>query len=326
MAICTAITERFDLEYPIVLAPMARISGGALAAAVSNAGGLGLIGGGYGDAAWMRTELDLLRNATDRPWGVGFITWHTSPEVVDLALACRPDVVFLSFGDPCRYAKRVKAAGAVLICQVQDVPAAVEAVAAGADIIVAQGTEAGGHGAQRALLPLLPAVVDAVAPVPVLAAGGIADGRGLAATIVLGAQGAVIGTRFLASVESLFHPDGKQRIVMARGSDAARTRVFDIVRGYAWPRQFTVRALRNDYLEHWSGREAELEAVADMEMPRYATAMERGDFEIAGVFAGENVDLIESIEPAAALVRSIGSSAEATLLGGTEFVTTRDPG
>src|SRR5215218_9025552 len=202
MTIRTAITEAFDLEYPIVLAPMGWISGGRLAAAVSNAGGLGLIGGGYGDPAWLRQELDLVRAATERQWGVGFITWHADRESVDLALSYNPSVVFLSFGDPLKYAPLIKAAGCSLICQVQEVEEARQAVAAGADVIVAQGSEAGGHGAVRATLPLVPAVVDAVAPIPVLAAGGIADGRGLAAALMLGAQGAVLGTRFSAASES----------------------------------------------------------------------------------------------------------------------------
>src|SRR5919201_6604433 len=126
---------------------MGGIAGGRLAAAVSNAGGLGLVGGGYGDRAWLRTELELARAGTQRPWGVGLITWHANREVVDLALSYRPTAFLLSFGDARPYALAIKAAGCTLICQVQDVEAARAAVAAGADLLVAQGTEAGGHGA-----------------------------------------------------------------------------------------------------------------------------------------------------------------------------------
>jgi nitronate monooxygenase len=178
MAMRTALTEAFGLAYPIVLAPMGTVAGGQLAAAVSTAGGLGVVGGGYGDPDWLVRELALVQAATDRPWGIGLITWHATADVVELALRYRPAAFLLSFGDVRPFAPAIKAAGCTLICQVQDVEAACEAVAAGADFIVAQGSEAGGHGAVRATLPLVPAVVDAVAPVPVLAAGGIADGRG----------------------------------------------------------------------------------------------------------------------------------------------------
>jgi nitronate monooxygenase len=320
MTLRTRFTEPFDLEYPIVLAPMAGLAGGALAAAVSNAGGLGLVGGGYGDPDWVRAQLDIVRNETDRPWGVGFITWHAEPDVVELALRYRPDVVFLSFGDPRRYAERVKAAGAVLICQVQAVEAARDAVAAGADIVVAQGTEAGGHGAQRATLPLVPAVVDAVDPIPVLAAGGIADGRGLAAALMLGAQGAVVGTRFLVSRESLLPDEAKALLCGARASDTVRTRVLDLVRNYSWPEEFTGRALRNPYLERWHGNEAELEGVLVEERARYARAVAEGDFGTAGVFVGEGIDLVRDVVGAGELVRRIGGEAEARLRRGMAFV------
>ncbi|HYO30045.1 MAG TPA: nitronate monooxygenase, partial [Thermomicrobiales bacterium] len=224
MAIRTALTESFGLASPIVLAPMNGIAGGRLAAAVSNAGGLGLVGGGYGDLDWLRRELALVQAETDRPWGVGLITWRATPELVELALGYRPAAFLLSFGDVRPYAAAIKAAGCRLVCQVQGVEMAREAVAAGADIIVAQGSEAGGHGAAgHATFPLVPAVVDAVAPIPVLAAGGIADGRGLAAALTLGSQGVMIGTRFAAATESLMHEQAKAQIVTARAADTART-------------------------------------------------------------------------------------------------------
>jgi NAD(P)H-dependent flavin oxidoreductase YrpB (nitropropane dioxygenase family) len=182
VAIKTALTEAFGLKYPIVLAPMASVAGGHLAAEVSNSGGLGLVGGGYGDPDWLREELSLARDEARRPWGVGLITWCATRETVDLALGYEPNAFMLSFGDSSPYASVIKETGCKLICQVQDIEGALAAEAAGADFIVAQGTEAGGHGAEHAsTLPLVPAVVDAVDATPVLAAGGIADGRGLAA-------------------------------------------------------------------------------------------------------------------------------------------------
>jgi nitronate monooxygenase len=316
MAIRTALTETFGLEYPIVLAPMNGIGGGRLAATVSDAGGLGLVGGGYGDPAWLRTELDRVRTETERPWGVGLITWHASREVVELALSYTPRAFLLSFGDIRPYAPAIKAAGCTLLCQVQEVEMALEAVAYGADIVVAQGAEAGGHGAMRATLPLVPAVVDAVAPVPVLAAGGIADGRGLAAVLMLGAQGAMLGTRFAAAVESLAHEQAKARIVAARAADTARTQVFDVIRGYAWPEPYTGRALRNDFFARWHGREVDLVAALDAEVPTYQRAVAEGDCETAVVFAGEVVDLIDAVAPAAELVQGIGAEAETRLHDG----------
>jgi nitronate monooxygenase len=320
MAIRTAVTEEFGLTYPIVLAPMGWISGGHLAAAVSNSGGLGLVGGGYGDGAWLRPELDLVQAETTQSWGVGFITWHAGPEVVELALGYHPAAVFLSFGDPLKFANLVKAAGCTLICQVQEIEEARAAVAAGADMIVAQGSEAGGHGALRATLPLVPAIVDAVAPVPVLAAGGIADGRGLAAALMLGAQGAVLGTRFVAAVESLAHERARTRIVAARAADTCRTRIFDPVRGYFWPEGFTARALRNSFLDRWHGRDTELNAVLDPETEKYVRAVEEADFDTALIFAGEAIDLIDAVEPAGDLVRWIGAEAEALLRAGPELL------
>src|SRR5918911_4670639 len=150
MAIKTALTERFGLEYPTFLAPMGDVSGGRLAAAVSNAGGLGLVGGGYGDHGWLRRELSLARAEAERPWGVGLITWATTQETVQLVLDYEPHAFMLSFGDPRPYVTAIKEAGCVLICQVQDVEDARAARTAGADIIVAQGTEAGGDRADPA--------------------------------------------------------------------------------------------------------------------------------------------------------------------------------
>src|SRR5574340_894434 len=229
--IVTALTEMFGLHHPVVLGPMGGVSGGALAAAVSNAGGLGLVGGGYGNPEWLQGELARTVGAARRALGVGLIPWAVERSVLELALSFRPAAFMLSFGDPRPWAPAIKAAGCRLICQVQSVADARIARDGGADLVVAQGTEAGGHGAQRATLPLVPAVIDAIAPLPVIAAGGIADGRGLAAALALGAQGALIGTRFSASTEALAHPAAKARLVAAEGAETARTSVFDVVRG-----------------------------------------------------------------------------------------------
>jgi nitronate monooxygenase len=318
--IVTALTRMFNMRHPIVLGPMGGVSGGRLAAAVSNAGGLGLVGGGYGDADWLRTELDLVKKETAGPWGVGLITWAIERGALELALSYRPHAFVLSFGNPRPYAAAIKAAGCKLICQVQDVEQARVAREAGADLIVAEGNEAGGHSGARAALTLVPAVVDAVRPLPVVAAGGIADGRGLAAALALGAHGALMGTRFYASTEALGKEQVKARIVAGRGDDTARTRVFDIVRGYAWPEGFPGRALRNRFMERWDGREGDLSAAVAAERPAYEAAAQSGDCDTAVVWAGAAIDLIDRVEDAGAIVERISAEAEATLRASATLV------
>lgn len=314
MAIRTTLTERFGLDYPVVSAPMAQVSGGRLAAAVSDAGGLGLVGGGYGDPGWLREELSVARAGTERPWGVGLITWRATRETVELALSFEPHAFMLSFGDPGPYVPAIKEAGCALILQVQSVEGALAAARAGADFVVAQGTEAGGHGADSgSTLPLVPAVVDAVSPTPVLAAGGIADGRGLAAALMLGAAGALVGTRFYACEESSGHPGAKERLVAASGGDTKRTRVFDVVRGHGWPEPYTGRALHNPFVGRWEGHEDELAAALEAEAPRFQDATAKGDFDRAMVWSGEGADLIRDVAPAARLLQRMGEEAEARL-------------
>jgi nitronate monooxygenase len=317
--ITTPLTEMFGLQHPIVLAPMGGVSGGHLAAAVSNAGALGLVGGGYGNPAWLRTELSRVKSETRQPWGVGLITWSVDRSLVELVLGYQPHALMLSFGDPRPYAALIQSAKCKLICQVQDLEGARMAQEAGADIIVAQGTEAGGHAAGRATLPLVPAVVDAVAPTPVVAAGGIADGRGLAAALMLGADGALLGTRFYASVEALGEDRAKQRIVAANGDDTARTRVFDVVRKLNWPAANSGRALRNRFMERWDGCEGDLATALEIESATYQEAARQGDYDTAVVWAGEAVDLIKSVEKAAVLVARISAEASTRLRIGAKL-------
>jgi nitronate monooxygenase len=328
MAISTRLTQRLAIEHPILLAPMGTAAGGKLAAAVTGAGGLGLIGGGYGDADWLEQEFKAAANARV---GCGFITWSLArkPQLLDQVLRHSPAALMLSFGSPLPFAAKIKASGAALICQVQTMAHAREAVEAGADIIVAQGAEAGGHGVSRATLTLVPEVADylaksAPATLPV-AAGGIADGRGLAAALMLGADGILMGSRFWASDEALVPKSFQAAAVAAAGDDTIRTTVLDLARRIDWPAPFTGRALKTGFTMKWHGREAELAepAVQEREMQRYFDASRRGDVENTGVFVGEAVGLIGDVRPAGAILRQIVSEAEgllggkaATLLGG----------
>jgi nitronate monooxygenase len=314
MPISTRLTELLDVTHPILLAPMDLVADGRLAAEVTRAGGFGIIGGGYGDEAWLTREMDA---AGDARVGVGFITWSMAkqPRLLDLVLERRPPAVMLSFGDVSPHAPKIRQAGALLISQVQTVEQAKASVAAGADILVAHGAEGGGHGISRGTLALVPAVVDAAQGTPVVAAGGVADGRGLAAALMLGADGALIGTRFYATQEAAGFAAAKERIVAASGDNTIRGILFDIARRNVWPAPYGGRVLRNEFSERWRGREAELMQNQEQEAERYAQARASGDFDTAAVIAGEAVDLISDIPPAAEVVRRIADDAGALLRG-----------
>lgn len=312
----TRLTRALGIERPIVSAPMAFAGGGALAAAVSRAGGLGLIGGGYGDPAWLDQQFAAAAGARV---GVGFITWslRKSPALLTDVLRHRPAAVMLSFGDPRPFADEIRAAGAKLICQCQDMAHVMDAVEVGADVVVAQGAEAGGHGASRGTLSFVPEVADHLAEhapdTLLLAAGGIADGRGLAAALVLGADGALVGTRLWAAREALVAPAHQQAILDTDGDGTVRTTVADIARQLAWPRGFTARIRRNAFTARWHGREAELEAAIATEGPRYRQAFAAGDPENTGVWFGEAAGVIHSIETAGDIVRAMAADAERRL-------------
>jgi nitronate monooxygenase len=290
------------------------VADGRLAAAVSCAGGFGIIGGGYADEAWLTREMDA---AGDARVGVGFITWSMArrPRLLDMVLERRPPAVMLSFGDVQPHAHKIKSAGSLLICQVQTLEQAKDAITNGADILVAQGGEAGGHGISRGTFPFVPAVVDQAPNTPVAAAGGIADGRGLAAALMLGADGVLVGTRFYASQEAAGTQSAKSRIVMGTGDRTIRSILFDIARQNVWPAPYSGRVLQNEFSEKWRGREAELLRHQDEEAARYAAARAAGDFDTAAVIAGEVIDLIADIPSAAEIVERMMTTAT-HLLGG----------
>lgn len=321
----TRLTRALNLRHPIVSAPMAFAGGGELAAAVSRAGGLGLIGGGYGDPAWLEEQFEAAGGARV---GVGFITWslRKSPSLLTDVLKHRPVAVMLSFGDPRPYVEEIRVAGATLICQCQDMEHVADALDVGANVVVAQGAEAGGHGALRGTLTLVPEAADFIAAQApdtlLLAAGGVADGRGLAAALVLGADGVLVGTRLWASSQALVKPRHHDAIVETNGDGTLRTRVADIARQIPWPRGFTARIRRNAFTNRWHGREEELERNVATEGPRYRQAFAEGDPENTGVWFGEAAGLIHEIEPAGAIIDRMVSEAVRCLerRGGATFV------
>jgi nitronate monooxygenase len=306
MHLKTRLTEKLGIHHPILLAPMHAMAGGKLAAAVSSAGGLGMIGGGYGDPEWLEQQFAAAGNARV---GCGFITWSMAkdPRLLDQALDKGPAALMLSFGELEPHASRIKAQGIPLICQVQGMGYLREAVDAGADIIVAEGCEAGGHSGSRGLFTLVPEAADYLAghsPETILvAAGGVGDGRGLAAALMLGADGVLVGTRFVASQESEAPEGFRQAIIRADGDCTIKSSAVDVVRKRHWPgTEFVVRALKNAFVAKWHGREREMEAVLGAEYDRFRAAFTAGDADNSGVLMGEVSGIIHDAPPAAQIV------------------------
>ena len=313
----TRFTELLNLDYPIMSAPMSNHSGGQLAAAVSEAGGLGTFGGTneFGPV-WLREQIAFVRGQTDRPFGVGFITqlieYNTAN--IEIALEERVPVFIFSFADPDPWAGRAKDAGSVAICQVQSLDLAQQAVDAGADILLAQGNEAGGHTGETNLLPLLVDLVERYPSIPVLAAGGITSGRALAGAIAAGAEGASLGTAFLATPEAVEVPATfKERIVQSDGQDTIFTRLYDLLGTRPWPDRIAGRVYRNRLVREWDGRDAEVLANREELASDVAAARASGDPELSAVYMGQGAGHIDAIRPAAEVMNDICYGAESIL-------------
>lgn len=301
----TRFTELFGLEHPIMSAPMAMHSGGTLAAAVSSAGGLGSFGGIHATQGpdWVSAQAALVRQRTSRPFAIGFITPFV-PFMEDhfqAALDARPDAIALSFADPGEWAGRVKDAGLRLVCQAQTFEDAELAVAAGADVLVAQGTEAGGHTGTMTTLPFLAGVAERVPDVTLLAAGGIANGPTLAAVLVAGADGACLGTAFLATPEAVeISGDYKAAIVASDGGDTVFTSSYDIASGLPWPAGIGERVRRDAFTDEWAGREADLR-----QHPAQPPSQP--------ILYGQSARFVMGVRPAAEVVHDISQAAEHVL-------------
>jgi nitronate monooxygenase len=321
----TPLCDLLGIEVPIVQAPMGGAAGPELAAAVSNAGGLGTLPLSWASPAEVTEAVEHTRALTQKPFATNFLFNSPQEDRVDAALAAGAPVVSLAWGDPAALIPRIRDAGAQVLASVGTAAEARQAAEAGADAIVAQGWEAGGHvWGTVATIALVPAVVDAVGPVPVIAAGGIADGRGLAAVLTLGAAGAWVGTRFLVAEESSAHPEYRERLFTARESDTYYGSLFDI----GWP-DAPHRVLQNSTVEQWEGagrpasgkRPGEGESVATREggssVPRYASSTPSegmsGDIEAMSMWAGQGVGLVTRTQPAADIVAELVADAERVL-------------
>ena len=319
----TRLTERFGIQHPIICAPMAYVTGGALAAAVSRTGGLGIVGGGYAGTTGGEPELETeLAQAKSAKFGVGFITWalERAPKMLTKALQYSPFCVFLSFGDPSPFSAEIAEAGAVLICQVQFLSQIDMALKAGAAAVVVQGSEAGGHGASRSTFPFVPEAADYLkqhAPKTLLlAAGGIADGRGLAAALMLGADGVVVGTRLWASAEALTPQAHIEKAIGVTGDSTIRTKVLDALRGVPWPREYSFRFLKNKLTDEWAERESEAFGAFGRLSEQYAQARAKNDLDSIAVVCGEAVGLLRDRPSAESIVNSMVTQAVDVLRSG----------
>lgn len=293
------------IRYPLALGGMSSVFAPELVAAVSNAGGLGTLGSTYLDPAKVRDGCATIRKQTDKPFGLNFLIFELIEENFAAALAQKPAVIAFAWPRPdqdvAALVKRSHDAGAKVTFMVSGVPEAVRAAEAGADIIVAQGTEGGGHVGWQGTFTLVPMVVDAVAPVPVMAAGGIADGRGLAAALALGADGVLLGTRFLATVESPIHQNYKKAILDSDGHDTVLTEIPDIAAAWHWPGAMS-RSRRNRFIERWAGREWDLRKNQAAVHAEVKEARARGDVDEAPLAFGQDAGLITDIPPAGEII------------------------
>jgi NAD(P)H-dependent flavin oxidoreductase YrpB (nitropropane dioxygenase family) len=316
LVIKTRLTDLLGIRHPIVLGGMSRATAADVVAAVSQTGGFGTLGISSMTPEEIRTSCERIRELTDAPFGLNALLFLVSAEQLDAILACRPRVVATAWRRPeydlRSFGERVHGIGALHMHQADTLDEAKRAAEAGADVVVAQGTEGGGHVGDMATLPLARMVIRALPDIPVLVAGGIADGSGIAAALVLGADGVLLGTRFLATHEAPF-PDGyKRAIVESDGHDTLISEIPDIVSGQVWPGAYA-RVRRNAFIEEWLGREGELRRRWREVLPQVQAARAAGDADRGTLLMGEDAGLIDSIEPAGALVERLAADAETAL-------------
>ena len=326
----TKLTKDYGLDFPFVSAGMGFVALPELAAAVSNAGGLGLLGVAPAPPAGMLAMIQATRSRTSRRFGVDLIITDTAfgpattDEHIDICIREGIDVVVFFWNFPSKeWINKLHRTGAKVWIQIGSLDYATQAVEMGADAVIIQGSEAGGHNHSTAgLFSLLPTIIDAVAPVPVIAAGGIADGRGVAAALALGADGVCVGTRLVASAEAYAHAEYKNRIVAAEVADVTRTHLF----GPEWPDQ-PMKVIRNRVVSEWTGRDTKtppspnppqsigstLLSGQEYLLPKFSaippTPDTSGDFEEMCLAAGESAGLVKEIKPAATIIKEMMDEA-----------------
>ena len=312
----TRICDLLGIQHPIILGGMGTATTAPLVAAVSNTGGFGTLGTSAFNATTLESEIASIHERTEKPFGVNHLLFQIQEDMYSVTLRARPTVVAFAWARKDQnlrdYFKRAHDAGCKVMHMAGDVPEALRAAEAGADVLVAQGTEAGGHVAWMASLPLVPMMVKAVAPIPVLCAGGIADGRGLAAALALGAEGVLLGTRFMATPEAPIHANFKQAIVKSDGHDTVLTEIPDLASQRVWPGAMS-RAQRNKFIERWAGREWALRQNASEVGKQVAAARAAGDVDNASLSFGQDAGLIDSVKSVKEVVQEIVAEAESIM-------------
>jgi nitronate monooxygenase len=324
MALETELTRRLQIDWPIIQAGMGDSAGATLASAVSNAGALGTIGSIGAGPDYLEAQIRRARELTAKPFAVNVVTFDWAPfasQLLEVALRQDVPVVTLSFGNPLPSLEKCQAAGVRTLVQVQDLAAATAVLKAAPDGLIVQGNEAGGHTGRRGTLNFAAQVLDMAGDVPVVIAGGVGSGRGLAAALAMGAAGVVMGTRFKASVE--FGTDTgdeflvtnwqKDAIVASDGSNTIYDEILDEAFGLDWPNHITGRGLRSRFTDEWEGRHDELRAeVASRPMFGFVEELARSPETVIN-FAGESSGLVDSVKPAADIVAEAVKSAERLL-------------
>ena len=331
----TKLAREYDLSVPLVSAGMGFIALPQLVAAVSNAGGLGLLGASPAPSPAMQAMIQATKSLTHHLFGVDLVIADTifgpstTDDHIDVCINESIKVVVFFWNLPSKeWINRLHSAGSKVWVQIASLDRARQAVDLGADAIIVQGSEAGGHNhSNLSLISLIPAAVDEVAPVPVIAAGGIADGRGVAAALALGAEAVCVGTRLVASTEAYAHQEYKQRIVAAKVDDITRTSIF----GPEWPDQ-PMKVIRNRVVREWAGRDDRTPPPADppqligrtllggqqYQMPKYSAALptpdSSGDFEEMCLAAGESAGLVKGIKPAGEIIEEMMEEARGVIL------------
>lgn len=312
--IATRLTELLGVSVPLLNAPMTPQAGGLLARAVSEAGAFGMVGIEEIDSnEEIAEQLAVVRQGSPVPFGIGLVAWviEQRPELLDIAIAARPTLISISFGDPATYVPRLHQAGILVASQVQSRQWAAVALEAGVDVVVAQGTEAGGHTGSVGTLPLLQIVLE-MTERPVVAAGGIASGRGLAAVLAAGAAGAWIGTPFLLAEEARNSTKARERIMQSTETETLYTSVYDRLQNKNWPEEFRARAIRNAFGAEWTGHEDALGAGTEARAA-FERAKAAEDYDVAHIYAGQSIGLLDTISPAATIIANIENQAQQLL-------------
>ena len=314
----TSLCDLLGIEVPIILAPMGSASSAEFAAAVSNEGGLGGIGSLFRTTAAIKRDIDVVKTLTNRHYAINHIPPMLDEEAFHHTLAARPAVVSFALGDPGDLVRRAHDAGSLVMVQVTTVAQAFEAAERRADVIIAQGGEAGGYGGGVSTMTLVPQVVDAVSPIPVVAAGGIFDGRGIAAALMLGAVGVNLGTRFLASDEAPVSEIWKKAITAARSEDTVKADVLNDITplpgtgGY----RTVLRSLRTPFLDEWNAKREEARRDRDRLREHFLSTRRAGRQHETLLTAGQTAGGISDILPVAVIMRQLITEAETALSGG----------